>query len=181
MSTHPVAVAPDVDDVTVVEQAGNQCGRHDLVPENLAPLLGALVAGEKQRNWVRQTDLAVAVEAAEPAARPIAAEIVALLGGTPAGEVAAPAFREIAGGSGEVVPDDLRPRVRGAAVTAARIAAAHRDPAFFRAAPGPAPDSGLDPSAGAALARFRDEAGSAAPDWAALQRDLTALLAALAR
>ena len=40
---HPVAVAPDVNDVTVVQEPVDQRGSHDLVAEDLAPLLEALV------------------------------------------------------------------------------------------------------------------------------------------
>jgi hypothetical protein len=43
---HPVAVAANVDDVTVVHEPVNQGRRHDLVAEDLAPLLKALVRGE---------------------------------------------------------------------------------------------------------------------------------------
>ena len=50
MMPEPVAVAADVDDVTVVEEAADQRGGgHHLVAEDLAPLLEALVAGEDGR------------------------------------------------------------------------------------------------------------------------------------
>lgn len=45
----PEAVAPDVDDVTLVDQAINQRGGHDLVPEDLAPLLKRLADGQHGR------------------------------------------------------------------------------------------------------------------------------------
>src|SRR5215207_5271638 len=41
MLTEPIAVAPDVHDVTVVDEAIDQGCRHDVVPEDLAPLLEA--------------------------------------------------------------------------------------------------------------------------------------------
>ena len=43
MIPHPVAVAPDVDDVAVVHQTVDQSGRHHLVAEHAAPVLEALV------------------------------------------------------------------------------------------------------------------------------------------
>jgi hypothetical protein len=43
---HPVRVRADVDDVTVVEHAIDQRGRHDFINEDLAPFLEALVRGE---------------------------------------------------------------------------------------------------------------------------------------
>ena len=43
MRPHPVAVAPDVDDVPVVEDAVDQRRRHHFVAEHAAPLLEALV------------------------------------------------------------------------------------------------------------------------------------------
>src|SRR5579862_7566884 len=44
MLPEPVAIAPDVHDVTVMDQAIDQCGGHDLVAEYLAPLLEAFIA-----------------------------------------------------------------------------------------------------------------------------------------
>ena len=44
--THPVAVAADVDDVTVVEQPVDERCSHDLVAQDLAPLLEALIGRE---------------------------------------------------------------------------------------------------------------------------------------
>ena len=41
--THPVAVAVDVDDMAVVQQAIDERSSHDLVAQDLAPLLEALV------------------------------------------------------------------------------------------------------------------------------------------
>jgi hypothetical protein len=43
---HPEAVAPDVDDVTVVQEPIDQGGRHDFVSKDLAPLLKALATGQ---------------------------------------------------------------------------------------------------------------------------------------
>ena len=44
--THPVAVAADVDDVAVMQQPVDECCGHDLVAQDLAPLLEALVGRE---------------------------------------------------------------------------------------------------------------------------------------
>ena len=49
VAPQPVAVAADVDDVAAVEQPVEQRGRHDLVVEDLAPALEALVRGEHSR------------------------------------------------------------------------------------------------------------------------------------
>ena len=46
---HAVAVAPDVDDVAAVQQSVEQGGGHDLVAEDVAPLLEALVRGQDRR------------------------------------------------------------------------------------------------------------------------------------
>ena len=46
MLPHAVAVAPDVDDVAVVEQPIDERGGHDLVAEDVPSLLEALVGGE---------------------------------------------------------------------------------------------------------------------------------------
>jgi len=46
MLTHPVAVATDVDDVAVMQDAVEECGGHDVVAEDVAPLLERLVGGE---------------------------------------------------------------------------------------------------------------------------------------
>jgi len=43
MSSHPVAVAPDVDDVAVVQDTVDQRGRHDVVAEHAAPFFEPLV------------------------------------------------------------------------------------------------------------------------------------------
>src|SRR6266568_8993928 len=43
---HAVAIAPNVDDVTVMHEPVDQRAGHDVVPEDLAPLLEALVARE---------------------------------------------------------------------------------------------------------------------------------------
>ncbi len=49
MASHPVAVAADVDDVAAVEQTVQEGGGHDLVVQDLAPALEALVRGEHRR------------------------------------------------------------------------------------------------------------------------------------
>ena len=49
MPAHAIAVAADVDDVAPVEQAVEQRGGHDLVAEDAAPLLEALVRGQDGR------------------------------------------------------------------------------------------------------------------------------------
>lgn len=46
---HAVAVAPDVDDVAVVDQAINQGRGHHLVAKDVAPFLEGLVAGQHRR------------------------------------------------------------------------------------------------------------------------------------
>jgi len=46
---HPIAVAADVDDVTVMEDPVNQSRGHDFVAEDVAPLLEALVRSEHSR------------------------------------------------------------------------------------------------------------------------------------
>lgn len=46
MLTHPEAVAPDIDDVAVVDEPIDQGARHDVVAEDLTPLVEALVARE---------------------------------------------------------------------------------------------------------------------------------------
>ena len=45
-----MAVAPDVDDVAVMENSIDQSGGHDFVTEDLAPFLEALVGGEHGRS-----------------------------------------------------------------------------------------------------------------------------------
>ena len=49
MLAHAIAVAADVDDVAVMDEPVDERGGHDLVAEDLAPLLEALVAGEHGR------------------------------------------------------------------------------------------------------------------------------------
>ena len=49
MVAHPVAVAADVDDVAAMQQPIEQCGSHDLVTEDPALLLEALVGCEDGR------------------------------------------------------------------------------------------------------------------------------------
>ncbi len=43
---HPVAVATDVDDMTVVQQTIDEGSGHDLVAQDLSPVLEAFVGGE---------------------------------------------------------------------------------------------------------------------------------------
>ena len=52
VAAHPVAVAADVDDVAAVEQPVQQCGGHDLVVQDLSPLLEALVRGDDGRGML---------------------------------------------------------------------------------------------------------------------------------
>ena len=47
--SHPVAVAPDVDDMAMVQQAVDESRRHYLVAEHMPPLLEALVRGQHRR------------------------------------------------------------------------------------------------------------------------------------
>ena len=49
MAAHPVAVAPDVDHVAAVQYPVQQRGGHDLVVQDLSPLLEALVRGQHRR------------------------------------------------------------------------------------------------------------------------------------
>ena len=44
--THPVAVAADVDDVAVMDEAVDECSGHDFVAQDFAPLLEAVVGRE---------------------------------------------------------------------------------------------------------------------------------------
>ena len=46
MLTKPIAVASDVDDVTVMHEAIDEGRGHDIIAEDLAPLLEAFVARE---------------------------------------------------------------------------------------------------------------------------------------
>ena len=46
MLPHAVAVAPDIDDVTVVNQTIDESSGHDFVAQDLAPLFEALVGGK---------------------------------------------------------------------------------------------------------------------------------------
>ena len=50
MGGHPVAVAPDVDDVTVVQQAVNQRGPPSPRRRAPAPVIKALVGGRHRRS-----------------------------------------------------------------------------------------------------------------------------------
>jgi hypothetical protein len=49
MVPRPIAVPPDEDDAVVEHEAADQGRRHNLVAEDLAPLLEALVRGEPGR------------------------------------------------------------------------------------------------------------------------------------
>ena len=49
MLPHPVAVAPDVDDVAMVQQPVDERRRHDLVAEHVSPFLESLVRGQHRR------------------------------------------------------------------------------------------------------------------------------------
>ena len=49
MLPHPVAVAPDVDDVAMVQEPVDERRRHDLVAEHVSPFLEALVRGQHRR------------------------------------------------------------------------------------------------------------------------------------
>jgi hypothetical protein len=49
MLAEAVAVSADVDDVTVVDEPIDQGRRHDLIAEDLAPVLEAFVAGQDRR------------------------------------------------------------------------------------------------------------------------------------
>ena len=49
MILHPVAVAPDVDDVAVVHKAVDESRRHDLVAEHATPVLETLVRRQHSR------------------------------------------------------------------------------------------------------------------------------------
>ena len=49
MLAHAVAVAPDVDDMAMVQHSVDEGRGHDLVAEDLAPLLEALVGGQHRR------------------------------------------------------------------------------------------------------------------------------------
>ena len=46
MLTHPVAVTADIDHVAMMHQAVDQRGGHDLIAQDTAPLLEALVGGQ---------------------------------------------------------------------------------------------------------------------------------------
>ena len=49
MILHPVAVAPDVDDVAVVHKTVDESRRHDLVAEHATPVLETLVRRQHSR------------------------------------------------------------------------------------------------------------------------------------
>ena len=44
--THPVAVTSDVDDVTVVQESVDECSGHDLIAQDLTPVLEPFVGRE---------------------------------------------------------------------------------------------------------------------------------------
>lgn len=162
-----------------------------LTPETRAARLGA-----------RLVNLDLAVRARDTAAAQLAAEIAVLLEEIPAAGPVASVYREIGRRAGEP-PQALAPllergrvgvtRLAGeelvalaAWVEAARIAAARQDLAFFRARASRAALERaaelpiLDGPARESLERVQTMLASAdAPDWDALQRELTELLRAL--
>jgi len=163
----------------------------------LAPRARAVRVG------ARITDLEAAAAARDAAGtRQAAADVAALLGSLPAAGPAASLYDEVRRRAGEpagaLAPVLARGRgsaarlagedgvALGAWAEAARLAAARRDAAFFRsretrAALDRAARAGALPGeARAAVERLR-RAGGGEPDWPALQRDATALLAAAAR
>lgn len=151
------------------------------------------------RLGARLTDLQAAAEAGDAVGTgQAAADVRVLLDPLPAAGPAVAIYREVEGRAGESA-DALEPVLArgrqsaarlageeavalGAWAEAARLAAARRDAAFFRArATRDALDratriDGLPTPAREALGRLR--ASSDPPDWAVLQRDATALLAA---
>ncbi len=49
MAAHPVAVAADVDDVATVQEPVQQSSRHDLVVQDVPPVLKPLVRRQHRR------------------------------------------------------------------------------------------------------------------------------------
>jgi hypothetical protein len=155
------------------------------------------------RLGARLVDLELAVAVRDPAAANLAGDIAALLEALPAAGPVTAMYRDIARDD-SASSQDLEPllaqagtaaaRLAGADPTrlgawaeAARIAAARRDAGFFRAEQTRAAleqaSNLLDPAepARAAVQRLRAAlAPERAPDWSALERDLTELLRGLA-
>ena len=156
------------------------------------------------RLGARLVDLDLAVQARDTAAAALAGDIGALLEALPAAAPVTAMYRDIGQRAG-APPEELKPllvqagaaasqlagpdRARfGAWVEAARIAAARGDTTFFRAAETrTALDrargvAGLPEAARAIVPRLDSTLTlERAPDWSALERDLTALLGELAR
>ena len=154
------------------------------------------------RIGARITDLEAAAAARDAGGtRQAAADVAALLDSLPAAGPAASVYDEVGRRAGEpaaalepVLERGRRSAARlagedgvalGAWAEAARLAAARRDAAFFharatrKALERAARIGVVPPSGDAALVRLRSVSG--APDWAALQRDATELLAATGR
>jgi hypothetical protein len=163
------------------------------------------------RFGTRAAELALAARARDSAqVRALAARTAVLVGAVGGSGPAVQVYREVERAAG-APPDSLAALLRqawaagasvvgdpnvgqedaalGAWLAAARVAAARRDAAFFRATPSRRAASALTARAGdldeparAAAARVAAAAASdAAPDWPALARDAEALLAALGR
>jgi hypothetical protein len=154
------------------------------------------------RIGARLVDLRLAVRARDPAAKRLAAEVAGLLEALPASGPATAVYREVerrAGGPPEALEPLLERGERaasrlaggeavalGAWAEAARLAAARRDAAFFRARASrdalrrAAVDAAL-PAPARAAARRVDAAlrAEGATDWPALGGDLDQLLGAL--
>jgi hypothetical protein len=154
------------------------------------------------RLGARLVDLELAVRGRDSAIADIARDISDLLEALPASGPIAAVYRDIGQRAG-APSDDLKPLLRpagnaavglvdpkpaqlGAWVEAARIAAVRGDIAFFRAGESRAAlahagnSTGLAEDAAAAVQRIQAAlASERAPDWSALERDLTDLLRAL--
>ncbi len=162
-----------------------------------------LTAGARAaRLGARLVDLELAVRRRDTAAAAVAADIGALLGGVPAAGPVGAMYREIGVRAG-AAPEELEPLLAragsaaarlagaplvqlGAWVEAARIAATVQDGAFFQARQSrttlaqAGSLSGLPEPARAAIGRVQAElATERAPEWSALDHDLTELLQAL--
>jgi len=171
---------------------------------NGAPWTAARAAGETMqpraravRIGARLTDLEAAATAQDsPAARQAAADVAALLEPLPAAGPATAVYAELGRRAGEPAAGRERGRrtaarlagadavALGAWAEAARLAAARRDDAFFRARPTrravahAAEDASLPADARAAAQRIRAALAAGAPDWGALEAGASRLLAA---
>lgn len=157
------------------------------------------------RVGARLTDLELAVRAGESATTALlAAEIAALLQAVPASGPLAAVYREIERRAGEP-PERLEPLLEqgrdsiaqilgegfvalGAWAEAARVAAARRDAGFFRSRTTSAvldrtrKHPSLDEQARGSVEQIRSAIrAEGAPDWGALEREITQMLRALAR